>query len=340
VKHINGGAIVAIGFAVAISVLLTAFGAYLAVDQRRVADQFRVWKFKPTAAIREQMTRDDMSPEGRFLYLASEPRVEARRDFNQICSAVTVDTSVLGCYLQPGKQIFLYHETDKRLDGTEEVMGAHEMLRAAWDRMTPALHARLLDSLQHVLDTNTDPDLDLAKRMGTVRHNDPADYNAELYATVGAEIPSVGSVLEASYDQYFVKRSVVTKLNKHSIAYLVALRKKVQALAGTMNTLNTTIDGEVSTFNASVTTFESDIDAFNARARRPGGFATQGQFNVARAALVARGNALDATATQINAQVDTFNADLTKLKALDKTAAGLVKSLNVELEQVPDITSV
>jgi hypothetical protein len=339
VKPTSGRTIVLISIGVVVGLALNATAGYLTFDSRRVGDQFRVWNFKPTAAVNEQMHRDQMSAEGRFLYLASHPVVESKRDFNQTCSAVTVDTSILGCYIQSTKRIFLFHETDKRLDGTEEVMGAHEMLRAAWDRMSSSDHARLLAPLDKVRDTNNDPDLNLSERIATIRKNDPKDYNAELYATVGAEVPDVGGVLEASYAQYFVNRSVVTALNKHSIAYLVALRKKVNALVGTMNTLGNTIDSEVTTFNSDAAAFEADVATFNARASRPGGFATEGQFNVARAALIARDDALETRSTQINAQVDTFNADLAKLTALDKTALSLVKSLNIELEKLPDIIS-
>jgi hypothetical protein len=336
---LSSSAIVAISLGVVASILIASGAAYLAIAPRRVGDQFRVWAFREPASISEQVRRDDMSGEGKFLYLASFPKVESRRDFNQICSAVTIDTSILGCYIDSTKRIYLFHETDKRLDGTEEVMGAREMLRAAWDRMSSPMRAQLLVQLHHVLATNVDSDLNLSKRMATVRHNDPIDYDAELYATVGTEVLNVGPKLEASYAHFFVKRSVVTALNTHANAYIIALRKKVDALVATMNTLGNTIDGEVTTFNAGVSSLDADVDAFNARAERPGGFASLGQFNSARAALIARQATLQSTADQINSQVDVFNADLTKLKALDKTALSLVKSLNIDLEPVPDIIS-
>jgi uncharacterized phage infection (PIP) family protein YhgE len=104
-----------------------------------------------------------------------------------------------------------------------------------------------------------------------------------------------------------------------------------------MDTLNTTIDAEVTTFNSAASTLDSDVASFNARAERPGGFSSQRQFNVARQALVNRQTTLQATADQINGQIDEFNADLTRLAALSKTAASLVKSLNVELEPLPDL---
>jgi hypothetical protein len=340
VKHTSAGAIIAISLGVVASLVLMSCGAYLAIDQRRVEDQIRVWKFSPPSAIVEQVRRDGMSDEGKFLYLASFPKVESKQDFNRTCSAVTVDTSILGCYLKDTKRIYLFHETDQRLDGTEEIMGAHELLRAAWDRMNAAEHKRLLVPLKAVFSSNHTPDLELAKRMATIRHNDPADFDAELYATVGTDVPEVGPTLEKSYAQFFVKRSAVTALSKHSMAYLVALKHKVNALVSTMNKLGDSIDSQVTAFNTADPALGADVDTFNARARRPGGFATQGQFNVARAALVSREAALEATADQINSQVDVFNADVGKLKALDKSALSLVKSLNIDLQPLPDVISV
>ena len=222
-KHRYGGVIVGGSLGLVFAILFYGAVGYVALDRQRVIDQLRVWNFAPTAAVTEQIHRDKMTAEGKFLYLASRPKVQSKQDFNQTCGAVTTDTSILGCYLNATKRIYLYHETDVRLDGTEEVMGAHEMLRAAWDRTSPAERKILLVQLDHVLATNHDADIELAGRMRAIRLNDPDDANAELYALVGTEAQSVGTVLEDNYAQYFAKRSVVTALNAHSLAYVIAL---------------------------------------------------------------------------------------------------------------------
>jgi hypothetical protein len=339
VARSSRGAIVVLSLGIVAGILLYSCSGYVALNTRRVADQIRVWHFSPPAAVIEQVRRTGMSPEGRFLYLASFPKVESRAAFNATCGAVTHDSGVLGCYLEASKRIYLYHVTDKRVDGTEEVMGAHEMLRAAWDRMSPAQRAPLLVQLRHVLATNNEPYLDLAKQMSAVHHNDPSDYDGELYATVGTEASNIGRVLESSYAQYFVRRSTVTALDAHANAYLIALRQKVEALVATLNSLNDTITTEVSAFDAAADSLDADVSAFNARAERPGGFSSQGQFDAARAALVARQSTLEATVTQINGQIDEFNGDLTRLTGLDKTALSLVKSLNIQLTPLSDVIS-
>lgn len=328
---------VLIGLAAFVGVLILVIsvaGVYVGLNQRWFDDQLTVWKFTPTAAINEQMKRDDMSSEGRFLYLASEPKVEPKRQFNQICSEVTTDTGVLGCYIDSTKRIYVFHETDKRVDGTEEVMAAHEMLRAAWDRMSTQQRAPLLVQLNNVLYKNDDPNLYLSEDIASDRRHDHKDSNGELYATIGTEVPKVGKVLEASYAQYFIKRSVVTALNAHAISYIVALRHKVNTLTATMDTLNDTINARIKKFDSAAKQLGADVDSFNARAKTPGGFASQGQFNADRAALIARQHSLKATQSQINKQIDTFNADLTTLKGYAKIALSLATSLNIDFKPI------
>jgi hypothetical protein len=151
VKHRYRGAKIAASAALVVAILCNGFAFYIVLNPQRVVDQVRVWNFTVTAPVTEQVHRDRMTGEGKFLYLASLPKVESKRDFNQTCSSVTTDTSILGCYIESSKRIYLFHETDPRLDGTEEVMGAHEMLRAAWDRTNAADRKPLLVQLDRVL---------------------------------------------------------------------------------------------------------------------------------------------------------------------------------------------
>jgi hypothetical protein len=339
VKHNFRGLFVGLGIAAVVGLVLNAGLFYVKLNPQQVHDQLVVWKFLPTASIGEQVKRDGMTSEGRFLYLASQPRVLSRRDFNQICSAVSIDTGNLGCYIDSTKRIYLLHETDKRVDGTEEVMAAHEMLRAAWDRMSTAQRAPLLVQLNHVLYINDDPNIDLSDAISTDRSQDPHDSNGELYATIGTEVPSVGKVLEASYAKYFVKRSTVTALYVHANSYIIALRHKVDTLTSAMTKLNNSITSSVKSFKSAVSTWQSNVASFNARASTPGGFSSEGAFNAARGALVARENSLKREASQINAEIDTFNTDLTTLKGYAKIALSLAISLNIDFSPIEPVTT-
>ena len=338
-KHKYGRIIVGGSIVLVIGIVFYGFAGYAYLNRQRVVDQLRVWKFTPTAAISEQVHRTGMSGDGKFLYLASEPTIESKTNFNTVCSVVTADTSILGCYISRTQRSYIYRETDSRLDGTEELWAAHEMLRAAWDRMSPTQRASLRGPLATVLMASTDESINLSGRIADVNRDDPTDREAELYAIVGTEVPIVGTTLERNYSQYFVSRDAVTKLAAHARSYVVALKLKVDALSTTISDLGRTIDKRVKTFNSSAHKLDSAISSFNSRARTPGGFATLAQFNAERAILISRQHALRATMSSINHQVDAFNANLKKLRGLSETAASLIKSLNVELAPLPDLSN-
>lgn len=320
--------------------MVSAAAVYAVNNKQHIADLVHVANFTPTAADKEQVKRSAMSTEGQFLFYASKPVVEEKAEFNRICSAITIDTSILGCYLEDSKQIILYHQTDKRLDGSEEVMAAHEMLRAAWDRMPRSEHTKLVTSLDKVLASNDDKNIALTARMKAIRTDDPADANAELYAIVGTEVPDVGTTLEKNYAKYFTKRATVTKLAAFARAYVVALTDQIDDFATDLDHKNDDLKSRVKSFDQAVKAYVSSVDSFNRRASEIGGFATEGQFDSQRAALVARQKSLTGVEKSINSEIDGFNSQLKQLKALVKTAQGIVSSLNIELTPFPKLQDV
>jgi hypothetical protein len=337
VKHSYTGIIVGGAALTALALAFYGVVGYVALNTRRVADQVIVANYHPTAAITEQMSRTKMSPAGKFLYLASRPTVQDKTDFNSTCSRVNGNKDILGCYVETSKRAYVYHVTDSRLDGTEEVVAAHEMLRAAWDRTSPADQAKLTPELNRILDTNTDTDIALETRINSIAINDRADRDGELYAIVGTEVPNAGPVLEKNYSQYFTDRTAVTALSAHARAYVVALKKKVAVLTTEMDGISADVDEGIESLDKSAAQLEKDVKAFNSRAETPGGFSSEASFNVARAALVARLDKLKAKQKSIKAQIAQYNVDLDKLTALSKTAAGLFKNLNEDVPALPDI---
>jgi hypothetical protein len=340
VKHRYVALIAAGSSLLAAGLFVSAAGLYVQRNQQEISDAVLVASYKPTATDKEQVKRSAMSKAGAFLFYASQPAVLEKADFNRTCSLVTTDTSILGCYLEYDKHIVLYHQSDKRLDGSEEVMAAHEMLRAAWDRMPSAEHAKLVAALDKVLATNDDKNLALKARMKAIRQDDAADANAELYAMVGTEVSDAGTELDANYARFFTKRATVTKLAAYSRAYVVALTNQIDDFAKGLDHKSSDIDGRIKSFDHAVKAWNASVDSFNRRASEIGGFASEGQFNTQRAALLARQKSLVGTQKSINSEIDDFNSQLKQLKSLLKTAEGLVTSLNIELapfQQLQDV---
>ena len=96
-----------------------------------MADQVTIWLSPSPAEISELADATGMSETGRRIFFASTPELDDADDFNTHCP---VDEQiVLGCYT--AREIYLYRVTDERLQGTNEVTAAHEMLHAAYERL-------------------------------------------------------------------------------------------------------------------------------------------------------------------------------------------------------------
>lgn len=318
---------IAIVIAVAISAVGVAAAGWAMLNQQRVSDQFTVWQYTPTAAVASYAQRADLTDEGRFLLYASRPVVSPPADFNEICSAHQEDVGILGCYVPATKQIHLYDVTDDRLDGLEEVVAAHEMLHAAWDRMSIAEREALAPLLEAEAAKHAD-DPDFAKTLDFYKRTEPGERLNELHSIIGTEFAEVDAALEAHYATYFADRGAVTALHDKSNRVFREQAAAVQALADQVDALAASIDADYATYNAGYEQLNAEIAEFNARADA-GDFSSQAQFDRDRAALVARQDELDSEYARISAGVDQYNALLAQLDALNATTAELNAAINI-----------
>ena len=74
-----------------------------------------------------------MTDKGRNLFYVYDPQLLDKDGFNTQCT-IEEQSIVLGCY--DGSGIYLYDISDVRLEGVEEVTSAHEMLHAAYGRLS------------------------------------------------------------------------------------------------------------------------------------------------------------------------------------------------------------
>jgi cell division protein FtsB len=260
-----------------------------------------------------------MSDDGRLIFLASTPAVEDAADFNDDCRVESEGT--LGCF--DGTDIYIYAVTDPRLQGTIEVTGAHEMLHAAYQRLSR--------------EDRADVDALVAEAVAALPEDDPvfedmANYPAEQFpdewhSRLGTEFADLPPALEAHYARYFDDRSLVLALDAQSTALLDELEAQLDALAAEVEALDAEVTARSDAYAAALAAYNSDVDAFNAKADS-GGFTSQQQFDAARADLVARQESLDAERTALNAQIDHYNELVDQLTALDADYADLYQSLD------------
>ncbi|MCU1439934.1 MAG: hypothetical protein JWP85_931 [Rhodoglobus sp.] len=325
---LRAGGIVAIVLALAVNVAVVAATTWVGTHEQRVLDQLTVWQFEPTDELATYADRSTMTDEGRFLFYASRPEIEGEGDFDEICSSREEDVGILGCYLPDDKAIFLYDVTDDRLDGIEDVVAAHEMLHAAWDRMTdeerdalgPLLEA---EAAKHAHDEA------FAETLAFYAKAEPGERLNELHSIIGTEFGEIGDELEAHYALYFADRGALTALHEQSNAVFEQQAAAIEALVAQIDALAAAIDADYATYNAGYDQLNADIDSFNARAES-GSFESIAQFNREREAMLQRQSDLDAFYTTIDAKVAEHNALIAQLDELNLQVDELNQSINIQ----------
>jgi hypothetical protein len=308
-----------------IALSLVAAGAWGALSFQRLVDQYTVWTFTPSAATQSIATASRMTAEGRFLFLASKPQVETAAIFDSSCASEQEGSGILGCYLPTGRTIHLFDVTDPRLAGLEDVVGAHEMLHAAWDRMNTIERQRLIPQLEAVASRLSD-NADFTSRMAYYAKAEPGERDNELHSIIGTEVASIGPELEAHYAQYFSDRSALVALHEKSDAVFTDLQTRSAELSTAMAALKATIDSEYAQYTTGYDRLNADVRAFNARTD----WTSNAEISRAKRSLEARRAALDAQYADIVAKHDQYNADYAALTSLTDQTNELYKGLNLQ----------
>lgn len=326
-NRVGAGAIVAILLALLINIGAIVGVVWVFSNAQRVEDQVAVWRFEPSADLVQYVERSGLGDEGEFLFFASRPVIASGEDFDNACAARKEGVGILGCYRPADKSIVLFDVTDDRLDGIEEVVAAHEMLHAAWDRMSAA-EREALDPLLEAEAAKLADDPAFAETLAFYAETEPGERLNELHSIIGTEFAEVGPELEEHYSLYFEDRAAVVALHEISNAVFVEQAAAIDELTARMTELSAGIDADYANYNAGFDTLNSDIASFNSRAQN-GGFGSQSEFDAERAVLTQRQNDLIALYDSIDARVVEYNDLLAQLEALNATSAELNESINI-----------
>jgi predicted nucleic acid-binding Zn-ribbon protein len=315
------------------SVLLLGLAAWIFLNRVYVVDQLTVWRFKPSADIESVAEQSSMSDRGKFLFYASIPAIESRDTFNTHCTTAAEKTAILGCYA--ARKIYIYDVTDSRLTGVKEVTAVHEMLHAAYDRLSDVERTRVNGLIDQATQSGTNESI--AKRLALYAKTEPGERYNELHSILGSEIKDLPADLEKYYGQYFVNRLTVVSLSERYEAVFNELETHQNTLVRELNALADLINKDSDSYNQKFTSLQSAILAFNQRAAR-GDFSSQSAFNAERSRLLAQQSDLNDLRARIENNIASYDAKKTELDALNLTAEGLQRSIDSNaLPKVPSI---
>lgn len=315
-----------------ISLAVIALAAWIFLNHQLVLDKYTTWQFTPSGEIQKIADRATMTDEGKFYLYASRAELSDSGEFNSHCTNQESHAVILGCYTM--QRIYVYNVADERLDGVKEVTAAHEMLHAAYDRLSSAERDRIGELLEQEFEEADDG---LHERLRVYDSLSSADRLNELHSILPTEVDILSGELEEYYARYFKERAEVVELFHRYEGAFRGLQQRQEDIAARLNELAESVNVRTVSYNSDVELLNSDVQSFNRRASTPGGFTTQGEFNAERNELIARQGALEAERSGIDAERSEYEQLQEELVLIDTEYQDLQESLDSSPSPLPAI---
>lgn len=274
-----------------VPLLLVLFGllALVAKNPYTISDWLRLRNYQPEASVLTIADATSMTDKARHLFFINHPTLQDKAAFHQSCPQYDEQTIVIGCYEAGQRGIFVLKVDDQRLNGVEEVTAAHEMLHAAYERLSSSEQAKVDGLLQAYADNQLKNERILTALEG-YKKSEPGQQLNEMHSMFGTEIASLPADLEAYYSQYFSDRTkVVAAADAYQAAFtsrqasikqydiqLESLNTSIKANTRSLETQAAAIDtgrkkleayrlsGDIEAYNNGVAPFNNQVNAYNA----------------------------------------------------------------------------
>ena len=321
-----------LGFLVFLIVLVVGVVAFM--HRQDIQDHFRASGFDPSPRTVEVMHELDLTTTGERVFLASQPTIDGSQLFNEQCADVdhSEQGHVLGCFT--GDRIHLFDVPDERVNGIVEVTAAHEVLHAAYSRMSDDERAVLAERLMTEFDTLSADNPELAERMAVYDHLSEAAFANELHSVLGTEVQNLPEWLEEHYAEWFVNRGALVD---HFDAYhsvFIELRDQADAIDAEMTALRADVEQRNADYDDAVQQFNADAASFRKRNENFEFSADPSEFERIRDELEVRRTDLQTTLETLQADIDHYNSLRDNLTELSQLSSELEQKLNSDLAPV------
>lgn len=320
-KHLTPGArqngsIRPLTTVVALVVWLVVLGG-LAYNRQNLQDWWRLRGYEAPAIVASLAEQNTMTDYARKVFYVNRPVVEDKAAFNRACpdNAGREQTIVLGCYHGNQAGIFLLKVTDPRLDGVEQVTAAHEMLHAAYERLSQTDRQRV-DGLLNAYYTKGLRDERILKTITAYKTSEPNDVVNEMHSIFATEIENLPKELEQYYQRYFTDRTRVA-----------AFAAQYQAAFTSRQTAVTAYDTQLTQLKSQIETAETDLQTKQAEI-------TERQQNLNELRNSDNAAAYNAGIPAYNNLVEAYNQQVAQIKNLIERYNQIVAERNaIALEQ-------
>ena len=280
-----------------IIIILLAAAVYL--QRNWIYDFYRGITYQPSSEMLEIRKKLNLTGRGELIFNASHPILNNEEDFNINCKSFDGESAILGCYTE--RNIFVYNITESRLNGIRELTTAHELLHAAYARMSTVAKDTLRTDLEKVYRENQD----ILKE--EIEAYDSEDQLEEIYVRVGTEIKKLPDSLEKHYAEIFKDQDKVVDFYNSYISVFRQLENELDSLKTQLDNLNNEINTKTANYEVRFNQLNAEIDQFNNCADTVGCFTSQYAFNIRRNQLIAEQNNINNLYDEIDQMIDQYN---------------------------------
>lgn len=260
------------------AVLLLWFG------KQDVLDWYTLRNYTPPAEVVALANSTSMTDYGKKIFYVNHPYIAPAGTINSECGHES--SIVIGCYTTTGG-IFIYDITDPRLNGIKEVTAGHEMLHAAYFRLSLKERQEIDSLTEQAYATITNQHI--RDNVENYRKQDPSVVPNELHSILATEATNLPPNLEEYYKKYFKNRMAIVAFSDHYQAEFSSRQQKVDEydkqldqlkgaidqarkdLSNEMNELKTEksrLDGlletnQIAIYNQGVPNFNSKVNQYN-----------------------------------------------------------------------------
>ncbi|HSW37256.1 MAG TPA: hypothetical protein VLG37_02705 [Candidatus Saccharimonadales bacterium] len=288
----------------------------LLANRQNILDWWQLRGYQPPASVAQVAGADGLSAYARKVFYVNHPNIDEKSSFTKFCPNNGGEhTIVLGCYHSNQRGIDLLSVADPRLNGVEQVTAAHEMLHAAYDRLSSKdrqyVDGLLNDYYRHNLDDQRVKDL-----IGVYQRTEPNDLVNEMHSIFGTEIANLPPALEAYYQRYFLNRSQIVAFATAYKTEFTSRQAAIKQYDVQLADLKVQIDADETDLRVKRATLDAQEKQLN-QYKNSGNFAAH-----------------DALVPTFNSLANSFNTEADQLRALLKQYNQIVAARNaIVLEQ-------
>lgn len=242
------------------------------LNYQAILDEYALASYTPAAEVVGFESRITITREARSIFYRAQPKFSDKASFNVDCETRPHELE-LGCFFR--SRIYVLKIMNQSLASEMDVVSAHELLHAAWVRMSANERTKLSNELFRVYGLVGDEEL--KQRMASYAKSEPGEEGNELHSILGTEFSTLSPLLEEHYRQYFANRQQVVSAHKSYEAVFNSRRGELERQLANirsdkaqLSVINRQLDvmkaaGQISAYNELVPRQNRLVDSINVK---------------------------------------------------------------------------